>query len=110
MSKKYDFFDSRLLYQFCINFRRRRHLSELLNETERDKKEGASVHVLEDNHADSPFVLPKIPPQEEHSGFQSGKCKHKNKARALKDISSKVAYTVVTQWMSCLCIHACIYV
>ncbi|XP_020338731.1 DEP domain-containing mTOR-interacting protein isoform X2 [Oncorhynchus kisutch] len=71
VSKKYDFFDSRLLYQFCINFRRRRHLSELLNETDRDKKEGASVHALEDNHADSPFVLPKIPPQEESSGFQS---------------------------------------
>jgi hypothetical protein len=55
-----------------------------LNETDRDKKEGASVHALEDNHADSPFVLPKIPPQEESSGFQSGKCKHKNKARTLK--------------------------
>uniref|UniRef100_M4A569 Si:dkeyp-97e7.9 n=1 Tax=Xiphophorus maculatus TaxID=8083 RepID=M4A569_XIPMA len=36
LKHKRDFFDSGLLYQFCINFRRRRRLSELLNEREQE--------------------------------------------------------------------------
>uniref|UniRef100_A0A3Q2XEE7 Activity-dependent neuroprotector homeobox a n=1 Tax=Hippocampus comes TaxID=109280 RepID=A0A3Q2XEE7_HIPCM len=36
VAQKHDFFDSGLHYQFCINFRRRRRLSELLGERERD--------------------------------------------------------------------------
>ncbi|KAJ4926795.1 hypothetical protein JOQ06_014541 [Pogonophryne albipinna] len=39
VAKKYDFFDSELLYQFCVNFRRRRHLSELLSESEEDDED-----------------------------------------------------------------------
>ncbi|CAJ1051328.1 DEP domain-containing mTOR-interacting protein [Xyrichtys novacula] len=56
VAKKHDFFDSGLLYQFCINFRRRRRLSELLNESERDTDEGVTVSSPEENHPDSPFV------------------------------------------------------
>ncbi|CAB1353511.1 unnamed protein product, partial [Coregonus sp. 'balchen'] len=40
-------------------------LSEILNETEREKKEGVSVPAQEDNHANSPFVLNKIAQQED---------------------------------------------
>uniref|UniRef100_A0A3Q1ET09 Si:dkeyp-97e7.9 n=1 Tax=Acanthochromis polyacanthus TaxID=80966 RepID=A0A3Q1ET09_9TELE len=69
--KKHDFFDSGLLYQFCINFRRRRRLSELLNENEQDNDEGAVVSTHEENHHDSPFVVRKSPPQEQNSAFQS---------------------------------------
>ncbi|KAJ3602629.1 hypothetical protein NHX12_030378 [Muraenolepis orangiensis] len=36
--KKHNFFDSGLLYQFSINFRRRRRLSELLHDDEPDKE------------------------------------------------------------------------
>lgn len=71
VEKKHEFFDSGLLYQFCINFRRRRRLSELLNKTERDYDEGVSVSTPEDSH-DSPFVLRKNQPQEENAVFQSG--------------------------------------
>ncbi|XP_062318895.1 DEP domain-containing mTOR-interacting protein [Osmerus eperlanus] len=69
--KKHNFFDSGLLYQFCINFRRRRRLSELLNESEREKEEEVAVQAQEDIHADSPFVLRNTPPLENCSGFQS---------------------------------------
>lgn len=72
VAKKHDFFDSGLLYQFCINFRRRRRLSELLNEGERDNGEGVSVSTHEDSHPDSPFVLRKSQPQQGNSAFNSG--------------------------------------
>uniref|UniRef100_A0A3B4V9R8 Si:dkeyp-97e7.9 n=1 Tax=Seriola dumerili TaxID=41447 RepID=A0A3B4V9R8_SERDU len=75
VAKKHDFFDSGLLYQFCINFRRRRRLSELLHESEQDTAEGVAVPIQEDNHSDSPFVVRKNPPQEGNSAFQSGKQK-----------------------------------
>ncbi|XP_022601192.1 DEP domain-containing mTOR-interacting protein-like [Seriola dumerili] len=71
VAKKHDFFDSGLLYQFCINFRRRRRLSELLHESEQDTAEGVAVPIQEDNHSDSPFVVRKNPPQEGNSAFQS---------------------------------------
>lgn len=71
VTRRHDFFDSGLLYQFCINFRRRRRLSELLNE-EQDNGEGTAVHTHEDNHPDSPFILRKDPRQESTSGFHSG--------------------------------------
>ncbi|XP_040890814.1 DEP domain-containing mTOR-interacting protein isoform X2 [Toxotes jaculatrix] len=72
VAKKHDFFDSGLLYQFRINFRRRRHLSELLNESEQDNDEGVAASAQEDNHSESPFVLRKSPSQEGNSAFQSG--------------------------------------
>uniref|UniRef100_A0A8C7XQG1 Si:dkeyp-97e7.9 n=1 Tax=Oryzias sinensis TaxID=183150 RepID=A0A8C7XQG1_9TELE len=65
VTKKHDFFDSGLLYQFCINFRRRRRLSELLNEGKQDE-EGTSTSSQED----SPFILKKSLPSE-HTAFQS---------------------------------------
>ncbi|XP_043977671.1 LOW QUALITY PROTEIN: DEP domain-containing mTOR-interacting protein [Gambusia affinis] len=68
VTKKRDFFDSGLLYQFCINFRRRRRLSELLNEREQEN-DGASIQ--EENNLDSPFFLRKDPIQEHNSAFQS---------------------------------------
>ncbi|XP_060898438.1 DEP domain-containing mTOR-interacting protein [Labrus mixtus] len=71
VTKKRDFFDSGLLYQFCINFRRRRRLSELLNESEQDDDESVVVATPGDNHTDSPFVLRKSQPQEGNSAFQS---------------------------------------
>ncbi|XP_029357433.1 DEP domain-containing mTOR-interacting protein isoform X2 [Echeneis naucrates] len=71
VSKKHDFFDSGLLYQFCINFRRRRCLSELLNEKEQDDDEGVAALTQEDHHTDSPFVEHRSLPQEGNSAFQS---------------------------------------
>uniref|UniRef100_A0A667XJY9 Si:dkeyp-97e7.9 n=1 Tax=Myripristis murdjan TaxID=586833 RepID=A0A667XJY9_9TELE len=68
VSKKHNFFDSGLLYQFCINFRRRRRLSELIDESERDNKEGVTVQTHEDSHPESPFILRKNPPQEGNMG------------------------------------------
>ncbi|XP_029989652.1 DEP domain-containing mTOR-interacting protein isoform X2 [Sphaeramia orbicularis] len=68
VAKKHDFFDSGLLYQFCINFRRRRRLSELLNESKQDTDEGTVVSTKEETHHDSPFVLRKNPPQQEKIG------------------------------------------
>ena len=74
MAKKHDFFDSGLLYQFCINFRRRRRLSELLNDSEQDANEGVAVSTPEDNLPDNPFAL-----RQKNGGnsptFQSGKRK-----------------------------------
>uniref|UniRef100_A0A671WB76 Si:dkeyp-97e7.9 n=3 Tax=Sparus aurata TaxID=8175 RepID=A0A671WB76_SPAAU len=71
VAKKHDFFDSGLLYQFCINFRRRRRLSALLNESEQEEDEGVAVSTPEDTHPESPFVLRKSRPQEGNSAFQS---------------------------------------
>uniref|UniRef100_A0A3B3E348 Si:dkeyp-97e7.9 n=1 Tax=Oryzias melastigma TaxID=30732 RepID=A0A3B3E348_ORYME len=68
VTKKHDFFDSGLLYQFCINFRRRRRLSELLNEGKQDNEEGASTS--QEDSLDSPFILRRSPPSE-HTPFQS---------------------------------------
>lgn len=77
VAKKHDFFDSGLLYQFCINFRRRRRLSALLNESVQEEDEGVAVSTPEDTHPESPFVLRKSRPQEGNSAFQSGKKKKK---------------------------------
>lgn len=79
MEKKHEFFDSGLLYQFCINFHRRRRLSELLNKAERGYDKGVSVSTPEDSHPDSPFALRQNQPQEEIAVFQSGELKTKNK-------------------------------
>ncbi|XP_061730831.1 DEP domain-containing mTOR-interacting protein isoform X2 [Nerophis ophidion] len=68
VAKKHDFFDSGLLYQFCINFRRRRRLSELLNDSEQDNDEGTAASTHEDNHPESPFLLPKKQPLEADVG------------------------------------------
>ncbi|ROI16140.1 DEP domain-containing mTOR-interacting protein [Anabarilius grahami] len=70
VSLKHHFFDSGLLYQFCINFRRRRRLSELLHETENEEVECITQHNQEDQ-ADSPFTLRKASPSERHSDFLS---------------------------------------
>uniref|UniRef100_A0A3P8VSG2 Si:dkeyp-97e7.9 n=1 Tax=Cynoglossus semilaevis TaxID=244447 RepID=A0A3P8VSG2_CYNSE len=50
VANKHDFFDSGLLYQFCINFRRRRRLSELLNESDQDNEDSLTTPTPEDNH------------------------------------------------------------
>ncbi|XP_070758185.1 DEP domain-containing mTOR-interacting protein isoform X1 [Enoplosus armatus] len=71
VAKKHDFFDSGLLYQFCINFRRRRRLSELLNESEQDNEEGVAVSTQEDTHPESPFAVRKSPAHQGKSAFQS---------------------------------------
>ncbi|KAM9408745.1 DEP domain-containing mTOR-interacting protein [Pholidichthys leucotaenia] len=68
VAKKHDFFDSGLLYQFCINFRRRRRLSELLTENEQGNDEGAVSQ--EDNNLDSPFVSRKSSSEESSNAFQ----------------------------------------
>ncbi|XP_047203041.1 DEP domain-containing mTOR-interacting protein [Girardinichthys multiradiatus] len=72
VTKKHDFFDSGLLYLFCINFRRRRRLSELLHEREQDI-DGTSTQ--EENNVDSPFFLRKDSIQEHNSSFHSGPSK-----------------------------------
>ncbi|CAM4732108.1 unnamed protein product [Leuciscus chuanchicus] len=69
VSLKHHFFDSGLLYQFCINFRRRRHLSELLHETENEEVECITQH--NQDRADSPFTLRKTSPSESNSDFLS---------------------------------------
>ncbi len=71
VSLKHHFFDSGLLYQFCINFRRRRHLSELLHETENQEVEDIT-HQSQEDQADSPFTVRKTPPPEGNSDFLSG--------------------------------------
>ncbi|KAE8298017.1 DEP domain-containing mTOR-interacting protein DEP domain-containing protein 6 [Larimichthys crocea] len=60
-----------LLYKFYVNFRRRRRLSELLNEGDQDDDQGVVVSTQEDNHPDSPFVLRKGRPREGNGAFQS---------------------------------------
>uniref|UniRef100_A0A3Q3IWK1 DEP domain-containing protein n=1 Tax=Monopterus albus TaxID=43700 RepID=A0A3Q3IWK1_MONAL len=66
---QHDFFDSGLLYQFCICFHCCHHLSELLSEQDSDKE------VMElsqkENSPYSPFVLCKSKAQEGSSAFQS---------------------------------------
>ncbi|XP_061687258.1 DEP domain-containing mTOR-interacting protein isoform X2 [Syngnathoides biaculeatus] len=71
VGQKHDFFDSGLLYQFCINFRHRRRLSELLSESDQDNYDGPMLSTQGDGHHDSPFVQHKIPAQEAASDFQS---------------------------------------
>ncbi|XP_028303271.1 DEP domain-containing mTOR-interacting protein isoform X1 [Gouania willdenowi] len=71
VTKKHDFFDSGLLYQFCINFRRRRRLSELLNESEQDNDDSVVASAQNDHHLDSPFVVHKSL-QGRNNAFQSG--------------------------------------
>ncbi len=78
MAKKHDFFDSGLLYQFCINFRRRRRLSQLLNESGQDNEESVVVSTQEDSHPESPFDVRKNPPQESNTAFQTGKKTNKH--------------------------------
>ncbi|XP_061074840.1 DEP domain-containing mTOR-interacting protein isoform X2 [Conger conger] len=68
VSLKHHFFDSALLYQFCINFRRRRRLAELLAESEGDAAggEGGAERAgprPPENFTDSPFILRKNLPQ-----------------------------------------------
>nr|XP_055040536.1 DEP domain-containing mTOR-interacting protein [Misgurnus anguillicaudatus] len=70
VSQKHHFFDSGLLYQFCINFRRRRRLSELLHETESEEVE-CTAQQNQDDQADSPFALRKLSPYEGNSNFLS---------------------------------------
>ncbi|KAL2091313.1 hypothetical protein ACEWY4_013576 [Coilia grayii] len=69
VSLKHHFFDSGLLYQFCINFRRRRRLSELLSESEQDA-EGVAPQRQEER-PESPFVLRKNTPTEGNASFMS---------------------------------------
>ncbi|XP_039529979.1 DEP domain-containing mTOR-interacting protein isoform X1 [Pimephales promelas] len=66
VSLKHHFFDSGLLYQFCINFRRRRCLSELLHETDNEEIECKTQH-----DQDSPFTLHRTFPSESKSDFLS---------------------------------------
>uniref|UniRef100_A0A672P506 DEP domain-containing mTOR-interacting protein-like n=1 Tax=Sinocyclocheilus grahami TaxID=75366 RepID=A0A672P506_SINGR len=68
VSLKHHFFDSGLLYQFCINFRRWSCLSELLHETENEEVE-CITHQSQEDQADSPFTLHKTPPSEGNSYF-----------------------------------------
>ncbi|XP_037535208.1 DEP domain-containing mTOR-interacting protein [Nematolebias whitei] len=68
VAKKHNFFDSGLLYQFCINFRRRRRLSELLNEKKQENDAAASP--FEDSSLDSPFNLRKDSLLEPNSAFE----------------------------------------
>ncbi|XP_061486236.1 DEP domain-containing mTOR-interacting protein-like [Rhineura floridana] len=56
------FYDGNLLYQFRINFRRRRRLTELLSEN--------SPKALSDS-PDSPFCLRKLNPEQNSSSFLS---------------------------------------
>ncbi|XP_020665041.2 DEP domain-containing mTOR-interacting protein [Pogona vitticeps] len=62
VSVRQHFSDSDLLYQFRINFRRRRRLTELLNEN--------SSRALLDS-PDSPFCLRKLNPEPNSSSFLS---------------------------------------
>ncbi|XP_028927160.1 DEP domain-containing mTOR-interacting protein [Ornithorhynchus anatinus] len=61
VSNKHHFFDNNLLYQFRINFRRRRRLTELLTETLRPGPESP----------DSPFCLRKLHPEQGNTSFLS---------------------------------------
>ncbi|XP_026131450.1 DEP domain-containing mTOR-interacting protein isoform X2 [Carassius auratus] len=70
VSLKHHFFDSGLLYQFCINFRWRRRLSELLHETENEEVE-CITHQSQEDQAGSPFTMHKTSPPEGNSDFLS---------------------------------------
>ncbi|XP_036416052.1 DEP domain-containing mTOR-interacting protein [Colossoma macropomum] len=67
VSLKHHFFDSGLLYQFCVNFRRRRRLAELF-EVEQD----GEVMIPMEDQADSPFILRRTPPPGRNANFLSG--------------------------------------
>ncbi|KFR10174.1 DEP domain-containing mTOR-interacting protein, partial [Opisthocomus hoazin] len=62
VSNRHHFFDSDILYQFWINFRRRRRLTELLNEN--------SSRALSES-PDSPFCLRKLSPDPGNTSFLS---------------------------------------
>ncbi|XP_053104935.1 DEP domain-containing mTOR-interacting protein-like [Hemicordylus capensis] len=62
VSIRQHFYDSNILYQFHINFRRRRRLTELLNEN--------SPRSLSES-PDSPFCLRKLHPEQNSSCFLS---------------------------------------
>ncbi|XP_009272175.1 PREDICTED: DEP domain-containing mTOR-interacting protein [Aptenodytes forsteri] len=62
VSNRHHFFDSDILYQFWINFRRRRRLTELLNEN--------SSCALSES-PDSPFCLRKLNPDPGNTSFLS---------------------------------------
>ncbi|PKU29408.1 hypothetical protein llap_20288 [Limosa lapponica baueri] len=62
VSNRHHFFDSDVLYQFWINFRRRRRLTELLNEN--------SSRALSES-PDSPFCLRKLNPDPGNTSFLS---------------------------------------
>uniref|UniRef100_A0A8C3JX44 DEP domain-containing mTOR-interacting protein n=1 Tax=Calidris pygmaea TaxID=425635 RepID=A0A8C3JX44_9CHAR len=62
VSNRHHFFDSDVLYQFWINFRRRRRLTELLNEN--------SSRTLSES-PDSPFCLRKLNPDPGNTSFLS---------------------------------------
>uniref|UniRef100_A0A3Q0RV16 Si:dkeyp-97e7.9 n=1 Tax=Amphilophus citrinellus TaxID=61819 RepID=A0A3Q0RV16_AMPCI len=72
VAKKRDFFDSGLLYQFCINFRRRRRLSELLTENEQVNDETVMASTQEDNSSESPFLLRRNSSKEFNRAFSVG--------------------------------------
>lgn len=95
VAKKHDFFDSGLLYKFYVNFRRRRRLSELLNEGDQDDDQGVVVSTQEDNHPDSPFVLRKGRPREGNGAFQSGKKKKKNNNSALLCLNTLLGILII---------------
>uniref|UniRef100_H3AWB2 Si:dkeyp-97e7.9 n=1 Tax=Latimeria chalumnae TaxID=7897 RepID=H3AWB2_LATCH len=63
VSNRHHFFDSNLLYQFRINFRRRRRLTELLN----DNLVLRSIQEC----PESPFCLRKLNPEQGNSSFLS---------------------------------------
>ncbi|NXM74317.1 DPTOR protein, partial [Serilophus lunatus] len=62
VSNRHHFFDSDILYHFWINFRRRRRLTELLNEN--------SSRALSES-PDSPFCLRKLNPEPGNTSFLS---------------------------------------
>ncbi|XP_070796237.1 DEP domain-containing mTOR-interacting protein-like [Pituophis catenifer annectens] len=62
VSAQCHFYDRDLLYQFRINFRRRRRLTELLSE---------SLHRSLSDSPDSPFCLRKLNPEQDPSSFLS---------------------------------------
>uniref|UniRef100_A0A4W5KT51 DEP domain-containing protein n=1 Tax=Hucho hucho TaxID=62062 RepID=A0A4W5KT51_9TELE len=63
VTNKHHFVDGGLLYQFRLNFRRRRRLMELLNER---------CRTIPESH-DSPFCLRKQNPEGGNTSFLSGK-------------------------------------
>ncbi|KAG9333877.1 hypothetical protein JZ751_010028 [Albula glossodonta] len=57
VSQKHHFFDSALLYQFCINFRRRRRLAELLNDSDGDGVGGTGGAAGAEHHTQDHLML-----------------------------------------------------
>lgn len=64
VTNKHHFSDGELLFQFRMNFRRRRRLMELLNERTR---------AIPESH-DSPFCLRKQNTESSNNSFLSGEC------------------------------------